>query len=91
MWYKRAIENLGVEEERMLNLPEKLSKPTLMVTGLKDAVSLASVAKQTMEKLTERDKLKIVEFDTGHWIQLEKPAELNHELELFFNDDFARL
>ncbi|KAH8804418.1 Alpha/Beta hydrolase protein [Xylogone sp. PMI_703] len=91
MWYRRAVANLGVEEERARNLKNRLDKPTLMVTGTKDAVALTAVAKQVMEQLTEEGYLKVVGFDTGHWIQLDKATELNQELETFFGQETAKL
>ncbi|RFU29845.1 hypothetical protein B7463_g6489, partial [Scytalidium lignicola] len=91
MWYKRAIENLGVEEEQKLNLRKKLEKPTLMVTGRKDAVALSIVARQVMEQMTEERNLRLITLDSGHWIQLDKAAELNQELESFFSGETAKL
>lgn len=87
-WYKRAIRNLGVEEEQEKlkkgEIRSKIGKETLMVTGLKDVVCRAEIARVRMKGSVERGMLKVVDVDAGHWIMLEKKEETNRILEEFF-------
>jgi pimeloyl-ACP methyl ester carboxylesterase len=89
-WYHRGINSLGVKEERELLklgvMKNKLGKETLMVTGLRDAVSSAKRSRLAMEKSVENGLLKVVGVDAGHWIMLERAKETNQILENFFEN-----
>ncbi|KAH6681732.1 Alpha/Beta hydrolase protein [Halenospora varia] len=87
-WYKRAIGNLGQDEEiaqlKRGELKEKIGKETLMITGTKDVVCLAGQAKASMPSMVEKGKLVIEDLDAGHWTMLERADECNEVLERFF-------
>jgi len=88
-WYKRGIQNLGVEEEiKSLKegeiqdrIPENVQ--ALMITGSKDAVCLAGWAEQAMRGVCREGQLAISHLDAGHWIMMEKSEEVNAVLENF--------
>jgi soluble epoxide hydrolase / lipid-phosphate phosphatase len=89
-WYHRGINSLGVKEEKELLkwgvMKNKLGKETLMVTGLRDAVSSGKRSRLAMEKSVEKGLLKVVDVDAGHWIMLESAQETNQILEDFFEN-----
>lgn len=62
-WYRRSIANLGVKEERELLkmglITKRIEKETLMVTGLRDAVSSAESSRAVMSSCVEKGKLKV--------------------------------
>jgi soluble epoxide hydrolase/lipid-phosphate phosphatase len=68
----------GITEEQL-----KIKKPAFFGAALKDFVCRADIGKELMKTYVEdpEKNLTIVEFDTGHWIQLEQPDKLNKELE----------
>ena len=77
------------EERELLKLgvmKNKLGKETLMVTGLRDAVSSSKRSRSAMEKSVEKGLLKVVDVDAGHWIMLESAQETNQILEDFFEN-----
>jgi soluble epoxide hydrolase/lipid-phosphate phosphatase len=94
-WYKRGITNLGVEEEAKLlkkgNIKEKIAQETLMIAGLKDAVSGAQRARVAMTACVEKGKLAVVDIDAGHWIMIEKEEETNRALQDFFKGGVAKV
>lgn len=76
------------EEKTLLErgeIKEKLEQDTLLVVGLKDAISPPQKGKAVMEMSVEKGRLKVVDVDAGHWIMLERPDELNKALEEFIN------
>jgi len=77
------------EEKELLKwgvMKNKLGKETLMVTGLRDAVSSGKRSRLAMEKSVEKGLLKVVDVDAGHWIMLESAQETNQILEDFFEN-----
>lgn len=81
-WYRARILNVGLAEEKGLdlNLPQRV----LMVVAKRDPVGdpkLAEAMKQFVPDLTWK------EVDSGHWLQLEKSEEVNGALEDFFNGE----
>ncbi|KAG9247038.1 Alpha/Beta hydrolase protein [Calycina marina] len=94
-WYKRAMVNLGLEEEREA-LKEKrivavLAKRTLMVTGSLDKVCLSSYVRERMNVMVkggeEGGLLTVVDLEAGHWIVLDKEREFNNALEDWLRGD----
>src|SRR6266536_1854147 len=87
-WYRRGIANLGVDDEVKLlkdgKIKEKIGQDTLMIAGLKDAVSRAERARVAMSWCVEKGKLAVVDIDAGHWIMMEKKDETNRVLQDFF-------
>ena len=93
-WYKRAISNLGVDEEKQLlkkgEIKDKIGKETLLVTGLRDVICGAERGRVSMKGSVEKGKLSIVDVDAGHWIMLEKVEETNRILGEFFEGSSVR-
>jgi len=57
-----------------------IKKPAFFAAARKDHVCVWDYAVPEMEKYAVGG-LKIVEFQGGHWLQLEEPEMLNRELE----------
>ncbi|KAF9241876.1 Alpha/Beta hydrolase protein [Melanogaster broomeanus] len=87
-WYKSNLQGVNnhirdtVSEEDI-----KIRKPAFMAVAKYDYVcprdfAIAGVEKHAVGGLT------IVEFDTGHWLQLEKPDEYNNALERWLTSTF---
>lgn len=57
-----------------------ISVPALMIGGTKDVVCDAKHASQTMERVVEGGKLKVVNLSTGHWIMIEQRDNFNKVL-----------
>jgi soluble epoxide hydrolase/lipid-phosphate phosphatase len=64
-----------------------IKKPAFFGAAKKDYVCLYEPAVPHMEKHAVGG-LKIVEFDTGHRLQLEQPENVNRELEVWIRDTF---
>lgn len=56
-----------------------VTQPVLLVAALRDAISIPSLSKANSE--ASCTNLTVHEFDTGHWVMLEKPDELNVVIE----------
>ncbi|TAQ85884.1 hypothetical protein B7494_g5794 [Chlorociboria aeruginascens] len=87
-WYHRGINNIGVDEEiaevKKGKFKQKIGKETLMITGLKDPVCLAQIARSSMKGNVETGKLKMVDVEASHWIMLERKEQTNEILGDFF-------
>ncbi|KAG4427922.1 hypothetical protein IFR05_016593, partial [Cadophora sp. M221] len=82
LWYRRAFENTGWQEERQMVergeiVDDSKGRRALMIGGLKDAVWAI------MKSCAEEGRLSCVDVDAGHWIMLEKPEETNKILRRF--------
>ena len=78
-WYKCQMGNLNSEDEA--SIPEKrnsIEQPTLLLTCRDDPVGVP-VLQEAGTKPFVRN-LKIKQVDTGHWLQLERPDEVNNIL-----------
>jgi pimeloyl-ACP methyl ester carboxylesterase len=64
-----------------------IKKPVFFGGAKKDYVCLYEPAVPHMEKYAVGG-LKIVEFDTGHRVQLEQPENVNRELDVWIRDTF---
>ena len=66
--------------------PEKmpLDKPTLFCAAHFDYVALAEPNKMLMTSMCKN--LKIVDFETDHWVMLAAPDKLNSELHNWINE-----
>lgn len=69
----------AVPEERKF-----IEQPTLLVTCSKDVIALPAM----MEGMTRKwaKDLRVENLDTGHWVYLEKPDEVNTILKRFFEE-----
>ncbi|KAL8793176.1 MAG: hypothetical protein Q9195_004206 [Heterodermia aff. obscurata] len=82
-WYKSRISHVNNEDEA--SIPEEKSligQPTLLVTCSKDPVGVAGIAEARTRPFVKN--LQVKQVDTGHWLQLEKPDEVNQILKDFF-------
>lgn len=84
-WYKAQIANLNTPDEASL-AKERLyiQAPTLLVTCTLDYVGVPAVQEQNTRPWVEN--LQVKELATGHWVQLEKPDELNKVLKDFIEE-----
>lgn len=58
--------------------------PVFLIIGAKDPLGFASFTEMATRAYSK--DLKVVRLDTGHWIQLEAPDELNGILEGFVEE-----
>lgn len=77
----RVVTPLNPTEEMALPKSEdvKMEIPTLFIRGLKDN-AVSPLLCQGQERFFQPGKLTSKEIDAGHFMQLEKPNELNHML-----------
>ncbi|KAI0360858.1 alpha/beta-hydrolase [Trametes cingulata] len=79
-YYKTAVRSLNLQDDK--NIPETqwaLHKPVLFVAAKHDAVAPPAMGKASMGKYAPH--AKIVELETGHWVQLEATEQLNKVFE----------
>ncbi|KAN0091297.1 Alpha/Beta hydrolase fold [Tylopilus felleus] len=87
-WYRSNLHGVNngikatVSEEDI-----KIRKPAFMAVAKYDYVCFREFAITEIEKYA-KGGLTIVEFDAGHWVQLEKPQEYNDALERWALDTF---
>jgi pimeloyl-ACP methyl ester carboxylesterase len=80
--YRSAV-TVGREWEPDL---AKVTSPALVLWGEHDPYGAASFA----DKLGEKTRAsKVVKFDCGHWWQLQKPADVAHEIQEFWQQHAA--
>lgn len=75
------MHNINAEDEALLDPEPKLPCPVLMVGASRDPIGNKENA-QTIAAFT--DNLVYKEVVAGHWLQLEKPNEVNSILDTFF-------
>jgi soluble epoxide hydrolase / lipid-phosphate phosphatase len=80
-WYRCAMQNLNLKDEEEAKLDPKLEGPVLMIVAKVDPLSNVMTI-NTMKDYVAN--LKIVEINSGHWVQIEKREEVNATLEEFF-------
>ncbi|KAI0373441.1 alpha/beta-hydrolase [Pilatotrama ljubarskyi] len=83
-YYKTAVRSLNVQDDKSASchIPEAqwtIHKPVLFVAAKHDAVAPPAFGRANMEKYAPH--AKVVELETGHWVQLEATAQLNEVLE----------
>jgi len=62
----------------------KVTHPVLLVTALRDPIALPSMAKAASAAWCTI--LTVRELDTGHWVMLEKPDELNATIDEYLRE-----
>jgi len=84
-WYRLAISGMLAEDEK--NVPPSrtlppTATPLFFAACKRDYVCLASAGKQLFNSASfqHHQSVTIKEFDTGHWVMLEVPDEVNREL-----------
>ncbi|KAK2868013.1 hypothetical protein FQN49_003241 [Arthroderma sp. PD_2] len=81
-WYKCLVQGLDAADDA--SIPEERREcklPTLLVGAEQDLVTRADAQSESTKKLVK--DLRIKALDCGHWIQLQKPDELQGMLEAF--------
>lgn len=88
MWYKAQMANVNVQDEASL-APERshIQQPTLLITASKDYIAIPAMQEQGMRPFFKN--LTVESVETGYWLQLEKPDEINQMLEKFFQEVVA--
>lgn len=84
-WYKAQVANLNTQDESTI-LPENLNvqQRSLLITCSKDYIAVPAMQEEVMRPYVKNLKVETVE--TGHWLQLEKPGEVNAILQSFFEE-----
>ncbi|KAH0828013.1 Alpha/Beta hydrolase protein [Lanmaoa asiatica] len=88
-WYRSHLH--GVNNGITATVSEadiNIKKPAFMAVAKNDYVCLHEFAITEIEKYA-KGGLTIVEFDVGHWAQLEKPEEYNDALDRWVTDTFG--
>ena len=70
----------------------KILQPALFIAGANDGVIRGPIGEKSLvdlENLVPNLRRKVVLEGTGHWIQQERPAEVNAELIAFLKADYA--
>ena len=80
-WYKCAMQNLNLKDEENVEIDPILKMPVLMIVAEKDPLS-NEMAINGMRPYAPN--LKVVGFESGHWVQIERRDEVNSALEDFF-------
>ncbi|TVY39008.1 Bifunctional epoxide hydrolase [Lachnellula occidentalis] len=83
-WYRAQLHDINADDEKEAEIPQenyKLQQPTLLLTGNNIITATADFPKQMKPNAPN---LEVKNFDAGHWIQLEKPDEMNETLSAFF-------
>ena len=82
-WYKCQTRHFNDEDEASLPAEKSfIEQPTLLVTCSKDPVGHPDLAEAGTRPFVKN--LQVKQVDTGHWLQLEKPDEVNQILKDFF-------
>lgn len=70
----------------------KIQQPALFIAGMNDGVIRGPIGEKSLadlENLVPNLRRKVVLEGAGHWIQQERPAEVNAELIAFLRADYA--
>ncbi|KAL9128269.1 MAG: hypothetical protein Q9217_003031 [Psora testacea] len=81
-WYRCQISNLNAGDDR--GIPEEkrhINQPTLMIAAKLDYICVPAIQVGGMQPFVK--DLKVVEVESAHWNQLERPLETNRALEEF--------
>ena len=82
MWYKCQIANLNrPDEEEIPEEKKQIKQPMLMIAAKYDYIGVPKLQVGGMQPYVK--DLKVVEFETGHWVQLEMPMETNKAIKDF--------
>ena len=82
-WYKCQIRHFNDEDDAGIPAESSfIEQPTLLVTCSKDPVGAPEMAEAGTRPFIK--DLQVKQVGTGHWLQLEKPNEVNEILKNFF-------
>ncbi|KAK7051648.1 hypothetical protein VNI00_004627 [Paramarasmius palmivorus] len=78
-WYKVMLSGIGPEDDKGVPADRVATdKPAFFGAALEDYVALAALAIPATQKLCSN--LTVKEFQANHWVQLQRPNEVNTEL-----------
>lgn len=81
-WYKAQIANLNTPDDEGVSEDDRhVKQPTLLVTCGLDYIGVPALQEGGMRPWVK--DLKVVELESGHWVQIEKADEVNEILENF--------
>ncbi|KAK7413505.1 hypothetical protein QQX98_007653 [Neonectria punicea] len=81
-WYKAGVRSVNIPDEASVAEGDRECRvPTLLVVSEQDYVTRADAQSENTKKWAK--DLRIKTLDCGHWIQLERPTELQNLLEEF--------
>ena len=85
MWYKAVMANVNTDDEATLG-PEKshIHQPTLLISASKDYIAIPAMQEQGTRPFFK--DLRVETVETGHWLHLEKPEEVNRMLAEFLDE-----
>ncbi|KAK9420622.1 putative AB hydrolase-1 domain-containing protein [Seiridium unicorne] len=82
-WYKAALRGVNLPDEKDVAEEDRFCKvPTLLVVSDLDYVTRADMQSQNTLKWAKQLRIETIQ-NCGHWIQLERPAELHKLIEGF--------
>lgn len=84
-WYKAQMGNFNTADEAEIH-PERFNvhQRTLLITCAKDVLAIPAMQEGATRPFVK--DLKVEKVETGHWLQLEKPEEVNEILKTFFEE-----
>lgn len=84
-WYKAQMANLNTQDESTIP-PERLhiQQRTLAILCSRDFICIPAMQEEAMRPHIQN--MKIVTVDAGHWLQLQKPDEVNGTLKEFLEE-----
>ncbi|OQD80025.1 hypothetical protein PENANT_c040G02023 [Penicillium antarcticum] len=89
-WYKAAMRGVNrIDEAEVPEADRRCHLPTLLIVGEKDYVTKADVNIAVTKRWAH--DLRVENFDSGYWVQLERPDELHRVLEDFALELTSRL
>ena len=81
-WYKCQMAGLNIEDDARIPAERAtIEQPTLLVTCRNDPAGIPAMAEEGTRASARN--LEVKQLDTGHWVQLEKPDEVNQLLKEF--------
>lgn len=84
-WYKAQIANLNTQDESTIPLERlRIQQRTLAILGSRDFICVPAIQEHVMRPHLQN--LKIVTMEAGHWLQLQKPDDVNKTLKQFFEE-----
>ncbi|KAI0768832.1 Alpha/Beta hydrolase protein [Trametes elegans] len=79
-FYKAAVNNLSVEDDKQIPVEAyTIRKPALFIAATRDSACTAEHGKLSMKQYVP--EAKIVELNTGHWVQMEATDRVNAVLD----------
>jgi len=79
-WYKVLTQGISAADDKLIPKEAyQLKKPVFFAACSKDPIALPAMGKAGLVPSCEQPPT-IKDYDAGHWVQLERPDELNQDL-----------